>query len=410
MTMQPRARGFRRLQNKQVGVTLIELMVAMALGLAIIAAVGYVYVSGSQGYRVQDVQSQMQDDARFITETLSREIRMSGYFGCARESSEAFSGGAKKKSYVNMAASQPVMTLNLDWLILGGNDNTNDQRFVDPGYFLHGFSAAAATTHPGLPSYVRAVGTAVGSVGRLPNTDVLMVLRQADDSESVFRQDIDTDGALDTGRLQLPASAKRITGGSSNNVVMVASSCQKAYIFKPSITAPASGPVTMSLANGLNRNNASSGEADAVPNTNLQQDVSATISQFSPSIFYVHQASAAGLRPTLRRISIATPSGNSYGAWATNGGDIVASGVESFTTSYLVTTGLRTPGAVTSEKTLADMEASPSDWENVTGVRIRFGLVAQKGNTSISTATSSDGLLRQNYDFTVGVRGRQYVD
>ena len=403
--------AIRRFRNQHAGVTLIELMVAMALGLAIIAAVGYVYVAWTQGYRVQDAQSQMQDDARFITETLSREIRMAGYFGCARQSSEPYAGGTKKKSLIIMAASQPVMTLNLDWLILGGSDTSNE-RFMDPGYFLRGISAATAATHPGLPSYVQTAGTAVGSPGRLPNTDVLMVLRQADDAESMYDKDVNTDGATDTGVLQLPASAKRVTGATGNNVVMVASSCQRAYIFKPTITAPTSGQVTMSINNAFNKNNNNtvSGDSDIAPNTNMQHDVSATVSQFAPSIFYVHQSSATGARPTLRRISIATPAGNTYGAWASNGGDIIASGVETFSTSYLVTTGLRTPAAVTSEKTLAYMEANPTDWENVTGVRVRFGLMAQKGNTSINTATASDGLLRQNYDFTVGIRGRQYLD
>jgi len=75
-------RANRTSRNRQLGLTMIELMVALALGLVITAAVGYVYLSGLQGYRTQDALSRMQENARYAFEIISTDVRLAGSLGC----------------------------------------------------------------------------------------------------------------------------------------------------------------------------------------------------------------------------------------------------------------------------------------------------------------------------------------
>lgn len=61
------------------GFTLIELLIAMALGLLVVFAVGTVYVSTKQTFRVQDNNSRLQETGRFALEILGQQLRMAGY-------------------------------------------------------------------------------------------------------------------------------------------------------------------------------------------------------------------------------------------------------------------------------------------------------------------------------------------
>jgi len=375
-------------------------MIAMALGLAIIAAVGYVYLSGTQGYRVQDAQSRMQEDARFVIDTLSRDIRMAGYFGCARgDLAYATSTG----SHVEVKAMQPVMTLDLSWWMLSGNDNSARDRFVNPAFNLRGFSGSTALAAQALPASVVSIGT---TSGRRPGTDVLMIIRSSEDGQNLIPTD--ESGAanptvMDQAKFTLPATIPGVSSGEA--VTAVVSDCRVAKIIKPTWTINASTKaVAVSIDNGVNAHaTLGAGEAGDLGGK-FKED--AVVSVFSPSLYFVSQPSSANLRPTLRRLSIGSTPVN-YGGWANNGGTIVATGVETFTTSYIVTTQRGTSTATSTEFTLADMEANPDQavWNDVTAVRIRFTMVSQNENVAIQSA---DNLLRQNYDFTVGIRSRQY--
>lgn len=64
------------------GLTLIELMIAMTLGLIIVGAVGWVYVNTARTYRLQDGAARLQEGARFAFETMSNDLRMAGTTGC----------------------------------------------------------------------------------------------------------------------------------------------------------------------------------------------------------------------------------------------------------------------------------------------------------------------------------------
>lgn len=79
--MTPRPPAF----GPQKGLSLVELMVAMLVGLILTAGAIQIFISSRQTYRVQENLSRMQENARFAMEYLRRDIRMADYWGCVRE-------------------------------------------------------------------------------------------------------------------------------------------------------------------------------------------------------------------------------------------------------------------------------------------------------------------------------------
>lgn len=69
----------------QAGLSLIELMIAIALGLILTLGVVQIYLSGSQTYRQNQGFAHAQESARFVSAVLTPELRSSGSFGCLAE-------------------------------------------------------------------------------------------------------------------------------------------------------------------------------------------------------------------------------------------------------------------------------------------------------------------------------------
>jgi type IV pilus assembly protein PilW len=73
--------------NIQAGVGLVEIMIALVIGLILTAGAGKMFLDSRQTYRLQDAQSRLQENARFALELLTNDIRMVGFSGCANLSS-----------------------------------------------------------------------------------------------------------------------------------------------------------------------------------------------------------------------------------------------------------------------------------------------------------------------------------
>lgn len=66
-------------QHGEQGLTLVELMVAVTIGLLITLVVTQAYVSGTQTQRTQSDMTRLQESARFAFDTLSHGLRKAGY-------------------------------------------------------------------------------------------------------------------------------------------------------------------------------------------------------------------------------------------------------------------------------------------------------------------------------------------
>ena len=67
------------------GFSLIELMIAITLGMVAVAAVGSVFIYGSRNYKQDDKTSRMQDELRFAMAQLTQDLEMAGFWAQARD-------------------------------------------------------------------------------------------------------------------------------------------------------------------------------------------------------------------------------------------------------------------------------------------------------------------------------------
>jgi type IV pilus assembly protein PilW len=68
--------------TRQSGFGLIELMIALMLGLIVIGGATAVFLSNKQSYRSNDALSQVQENSRIAFELIARDVRQTGLTGC----------------------------------------------------------------------------------------------------------------------------------------------------------------------------------------------------------------------------------------------------------------------------------------------------------------------------------------
>ena len=68
--------------DQQRGLTLIELMVSMAISVAVLSSLVYVYVGSRAAYRANDALARVQETGRFALEFIARDLRQAGFMGC----------------------------------------------------------------------------------------------------------------------------------------------------------------------------------------------------------------------------------------------------------------------------------------------------------------------------------------
>lgn len=78
-----RTTPLQSLANRQRGLSLVELMVAITISLLLLAGVIQIFVSSRQTYTLQDGMSRLQENARYALERISQDISRSAYLGCA---------------------------------------------------------------------------------------------------------------------------------------------------------------------------------------------------------------------------------------------------------------------------------------------------------------------------------------
>ncbi|MBD1551061.1 PilW family protein [Pseudomonas typographi] len=103
-------------QYSQRGLSLIELMVSLALGLIITLGVMNIFISARSTYTLQNTAAAMQEDARYLLTRMSQEIRMVGMFGCLatvtdKSTSAAFTTAFNKPIVYSKDSTSTVLTL-----------------------------------------------------------------------------------------------------------------------------------------------------------------------------------------------------------------------------------------------------------------------------------------------------------
>jgi type IV pilus assembly protein PilW len=136
------------------GFTLIELMIAMLLGLIVIAGITSVFLAGQRSYRVNQALGDVQDGSRIAYELMARDIRDAGLTGCGNSGRVA-----------NVLKNNGSGSATPDWWANWGNA-------------VHGYTATGAATDPALT-----VGTSAAT--QVENTDSIQLIGAANSGLSV---------------------------------------------------------------------------------------------------------------------------------------------------------------------------------------------------------------------------------
>ncbi len=67
------------------GFSLIELLLALALGLIVVTGIVQLFVGNSRSYSVMTGQARLQENGRFALDLIARAARSAGFIGCTRE-------------------------------------------------------------------------------------------------------------------------------------------------------------------------------------------------------------------------------------------------------------------------------------------------------------------------------------
>ncbi len=133
-------------RDRQQGVTLIELMIAMVLGLIVLGGVTGVFLANRETYRVSEAVNRMQENARYAFEILGRSIRAAGGNFC---------GATRVTSVVGDPRNNPSFDRSQFW-------------WTDLGrYGIRGFEGGD-TAHESVLSSI--------GVSRKPGTDALTLI------------------------------------------------------------------------------------------------------------------------------------------------------------------------------------------------------------------------------------------
>lgn len=236
------------------GLTLTELMIAITIGLILVAGIIQIFISNKQSYLVQEASARNQENGRFAIQFLTKDIRMAGFFGC----------GSIAASPTNMA------DINGD----GIPDTASD--FTGNG--LQGYE------YTNLPIAASDMNTLTAADVR-PGTDIISIKRGSN-------LGVRLKGNMNTVNANIQLDAATAAGLFRPDDIIFISDCQMADIFAANNVSSSGTTTTISHSNAVNIGNFLS--------KTYQKD--AEVMKMVNTIYYIGTNSAG--EPALFRLSM----------------------------------------------------------------------------------------------------------
>lgn len=192
------------LHREQSGFGLVELMIAMTIGLVLLGGIGYIFIGSRGAFRTTENLSRIQENARYALDIMSRDIRMAGYAGC----------GNMASTRVTTIANPPVPQLTL-------------------GNSLIGYDGGSGWANP-------------TSITRASGTDVLSVM-------GAFNGGVNLVGNLAPNNANVKVASN--PDGFVAGDVLIVTNCVNADVFKATSVSTASGVINIAHANSSNTGN-----------------------------------------------------------------------------------------------------------------------------------------------------------
>lgn len=342
--------------KKQAGLTLVEMMVSMAIGLFMTGIIAGLYINMRGSFRYQEDFSRLQESGRFAMETLTRDIRMAGYNGCGNLTNFA--------NVINGGSSNPFLN------------------FLTP---VVGFEGGAST----FPSALTAAGAITGTGA----PDAIIVLGVDSSSELVVQDHHPPSAQINTNTHTIKAGE-----------ILLITDCSHSTLFQ--MTGPSSATKTNAV------HNTGTGSPG-----NCTKYLGASCG--SPDKSYQYKPGSSLLRVYSNAYFIApSSSGNGRSLWAmsllgqttgTSAASELLEGIENMQITY----GLDTNGDRSADQIVT--ATSVTDWSQVVSVRVSILSSSNKDNISSTfqtyefdgaSVTATDRKVRKAFTESVAVRNR----
>ncbi len=102
------------MKRLEKGFGLVEVMLALVLGLVMSLALAQIFISSKSSYASQTSSASLQEDARFVLSKMVQEVRLVGMFGCLGKVDDASVGNGFSKAFeapIHWDASSQVLSL-----------------------------------------------------------------------------------------------------------------------------------------------------------------------------------------------------------------------------------------------------------------------------------------------------------
>jgi type IV pilus assembly protein PilW len=347
----------------QTGMTLIEIMISLLIGVFLLAGVITIFLNSKQTYRMQEGISRLQENGRFAMEFISKDVRMAGFRGCN---------------------SQAPITNTL---------NGPTDFLYDFATGIQGFEATSTTAWT--PTLTTAIAAEIPSA--LGGSDIITIRRADDQSVTVTTHangsavlTLDTSATITN--LKSAGFLTSATTPANNCTIAVASNCSQAAVFQVSGIDTTARTLSHSV-----------GGACAAPK-NLSADLVSSFAKgqvypINTITYYVRNNTAVPPQPSLyRRIGL-------------NAAEELVEGIEKLEIFYGVdriplaaTVGDQSPDYyVTANNVIAAATGTlkAADWSNVVSVRIQITV-----STIDSNLTTTGGKISRTINSTIAVRNR----
>lgn len=349
--------------KRELGFSLIELMISVVLGLILLAGIIQMFSSSRSAFSSQQAISRVQETGRLAMEFITRDIRMAGFVGCA-------SKRTGNVSYLNNSA-----------------DFANDWLNAIQGYSVTDDAGAGVPVGAGL------------SPTPLKDTD-LFVIRGAFGNGAATTVDKTSTtffSTIVTNEVGQCAAGNRLNGLCSGDAV-VASDCTAASVFRISSLTNNAGVMEVAHTAAAGNNVASWGGAAAV--TPDHHYLAGTeIYKLNRVIYFI--ARGASGRPSLFQ--------NVDGI-----NTELLDGVEDMSVTYGTATIAGNDAPPDQYRSAAAVTAA-GDWGRVLSLRVQLLMQSAEDNVipqaqtysfQGSSVTGTDRRLRQVFATTVGIRSR----
>lgn len=117
------------------GFSLVELMVAITIGLIVLAAVSAVLVGSKRSYNTQDRLARLQENGRFAMQFLIKDLRLAGYAGCVDQliKDQSYTNTLNNPTDFKYAADTPVEGLEAATNVWYPSGATSLPASIEPG-------------------------------------------------------------------------------------------------------------------------------------------------------------------------------------------------------------------------------------------------------------------------------------